>query len=304
MRGIDLFCGLGGLSLAMKQSGVSPILGVDIWEVALETYKKNFPKASVEQGDLGDEKFRDSIVKEWKGKADIVVGGVPCQSFSSRNIRTRTGSKLPFHFVDITTRLDPEYVLMEEVPGLQSMMHSPGKTYAQAIVDAFKRKGYSAEYRVLNAADHNVPQSRRRLFMIARRGKHDGIFPDLKKNPRIPLSRVLSHPYDPITDYATGVLKTNMEKKMGYKILDLDKPSPTVSTNYNVPGAWAAVPLPNGEFATIGTKNALRIQGFPSSWKLTGRRNVDRVLIGNAVPPPIAKKILTNLFSPKNLNTK
>ena len=304
MRGIDLFCGLGGLSLAMKQAGVTPILGVDLWADAVSVYKKNFPRADVAQGDLGVKSFRDALVDEWKGKADLVVGGVPCQSFSSRNIRTRTGSKLPFHFVDVTTKLDPEYILMEEVPGLASMMHSPKKTYAQALVDAFKHKGYSAEYRVLNAADHGVAQSRRRLFMIARRGKHVDVFPDIRKSPRIPISRVISPPYDPITEYAAEVLRTNTVKKMGYKIIDLDKPSPTVSTHYNVPGAWAAVPLGGGEFGTLGTRNALRVQGFPASWKLTGRRNTDRVLIGNAVPPPMAKRILSQLFFSKKINTK
>lgn len=302
--GIDLFCGLGGLSLAMKQAGVTPILGVDVWSEAVSVYKKNFPRADAAQGDLSAKPFRDALVDRWRGKASLVVGGVPCQSFSSRNIRTRTGSKLPFHFVDLAARLEPDFVLMEEVPGLASMLHSPRKTYAQALVDAFRRRGYSAEYRVLNAADHGVAQSRRRLFMVARRGAHASVFPDVKKSPRIPVSRVISPPYDPITEYAEEVLRTNTVKKMGYKVLDLDRPSPTVSTHYNVPGAWGAVPLGDGKFGTLGTRNALRVQGFPASWQVTGRRNVDRVLIGNAVPPPMAKRVLSELFSPKKITTK
>lgn len=293
--GIDLFCGLGGLSLGMQRAGITPVLGVDVWPAAVAAYQANFPRAAVAEGDLADKRFQDDLIRAWRGKARFVVGGVPCQSFSRRNIVNREGSELPFHFVRIATALDPEYVVMEEVANITTMVHpKTGKSYAETIADAFRRRGYSADYRVLNAADHGVAQSRRRLFLVARKGKHAAPFPELVKRPRIPVSRVISPPYTPITDYANEMAK-RPGKRMGYNVMDLDKPSPTVTTEFRNPGTWYVIPVEGGRFALIGMKNGLRVQGFPASWKLTPNLTTNRILIGNAVPPPMAKAVLAPL---------
>lgn len=292
--GIDLFCGLGGLSLGMKQAGITPILGVDVWPDALVAYKKNFRRASTAEGDLSNRKFQDSLIEKWRGKARFVVGGVPCQSFSMRNKVSRDGSDLPFDFVRVSTALDPEYVIMEEVPNIASMVYPKTKTsYADAVVAGFKRRGYSAEFRILNAADHGVAQSRRRFFLVARRGKHESVFPQLRKRNHIPVSRVISPPYQPVSEYATSLVRSN-QKKWAYTVLDPAKPSPTVTTQFNTAGTWNVLETENG-YVTIGIKNGLRIQGFPASWNLTDKVTKNYILIGNAVPPPLARAVLSSL---------
>jgi DNA (cytosine-5)-methyltransferase 1 len=183
---------------------------------------------------------------------------------------------------------------MEEVPNIASMVYpKTGTSYADAVVAAFKRNGYSAEFRILNAADHGVAQSRRRFFLVARRGKHESVFPQLKKGEHIPVSRVISPPYQPVSEYAASLVRSK-KKRWAYTVLNQEKPSPTVTTQFNGAGTWNVVETDDG-YATIGVKNGLRIQGFPDSWKLTDKVTKNYILIGNAVPPPLAKAVLSSL---------
>ena len=89
LKTIDLFCGCGGMSLGFQNAGFDIIAGYDNWAPAVEVYKKNF-KHPIYQADLADPRIIDEIIV---AKPDIIIGGPPCQDFSSaghRNEKYRT----------------------------------------------------------------------------------------------------------------------------------------------------------------------------------------------------------------------
>jgi len=169
---IDLFCGAGGISIGLEKSGFSTVLAVDSWDVALQTYGKNFAHPTL----LGDvSKFSAADIRAKAGDIDIdfVVGGPPCQGFSIQRIGQDVDPRndLVLKFGQIVADLRPKIFLMENVPGL---LGSRGLHIFKQIVKMLVSAGYYVEHRVLNAADFGVPQIRRRVFVIGSR--HD-MFP-------------------------------------------------------------------------------------------------------------------------------
>lgn len=237
LTGIDLFCGLGGFSFAMQRAGVRPALGVDSWPDACEAYSKNFPGAQAVCADLFDAKFRKRLVAEWKGRADLVCGGPPCQKFSVLNQTDKVGSEGPLVFFKTALDLRPSLVLMEEVPDVAR---------ATALMDGIrqmaKRRGYAVDWAVLNAADHGVAQARRRLFVAAypRGSAAPGLIdiPKLHPRNRVPLSRVLPPPDETqeVTPYAKEMIRGGKYSWYnGYKTPS--RPS-TTSPGRGPRGAW------------------------------------------------------------------
>lgn len=163
---IDLFCGAGGLSLGFTQEGFISKLANDIQECCVDTYAHNHPETSSENIILGD--INDVIpkIKEiTKNQAiDIVVGGPPCQGFSMAN-RQRLIDDPRNHlyksYVEVVSFVKPTFFVMENVKGMLSV--------ADQVVEDFEKIGYKVNYKILNAKDFGVPQSRERLIYIGNR---------------------------------------------------------------------------------------------------------------------------------------
>jgi DNA-cytosine methyltransferase len=174
VRVLDLYCGMGGLSLglALALEGVE-IRGVDIDGVAVATYNLNLSK-------LGAKAERADVVRwEPSGEYDLVVGGPPCQPFSLANTKRR-GEEHPLfptfpRFFDVVLGLRPRAFLMENVRGLLTERNSH---YLREQL-ARASEHYVVRYKVLNAADYGVPQRRERLILI-------GFRRDLGVVPRFP----------------------------------------------------------------------------------------------------------------------
>ena len=98
---------------------------------------------------------------------DLICGGFPCQSFSiagkRKGFKDDTRGTLFFEIARIAAVKKPKYLLLENVPGLLS--HDSGRTFA-AILGALDELGYDVTWQVINSADHNVAQSRKRVFII------------------------------------------------------------------------------------------------------------------------------------------
>ena len=179
---IDLFCGAGGFTIGLEQSGLEPLLGVDINTHAAASHVHNFPDVQFKTTDLGDELARNELAEQFVDKnVALVVGGPPCQGFSvfgnRRFVNTRghdphedPRNKLVFSFVEFVKKVKPRWFIMENVPGLATL--SDGSVLKTLLSD-FKAAGYiNAEARVLNAADYGVPQLRRRLLIIGNTTGH------------------------------------------------------------------------------------------------------------------------------------
>lgn len=172
-RFLDLFCGIGGLSLGLEQAGLTPIGGVDAWEQAIATFRHNHPGARALVGDL-TQLTLDQILAElgalW-GEIDVVVGGPPCQGFST--VGKRDGSDprnlLWRHFHAVVAEAQPAYVVLENVEGLNVLEKGEVR---ESIIEEFNRIGYGMKAALLRAADFGVPQLRKRMVFL---GWRDGL---------------------------------------------------------------------------------------------------------------------------------
>lgn len=160
---IDLFSGCGGMSLGFHQAGFHPLLAIDHWSDALETYKLNNPKTPVLEADLMTLQATD--IAHEVGSPTMIIGGPPCQGFSISGKRDPDDPRniLYQSFVNFVDVLRPKYFVMENVPNMASM--GEGRILA-AAVEEFEALGYKVSSQILLASDYGVPQNRRRLFVV------------------------------------------------------------------------------------------------------------------------------------------
>ncbi len=173
MRVVSLFSGAGGLDLGFKMAGHEIIWANDLYEDAVETYKHN----------LGDHIVCEDISKidaEEIPECDIIIGGFPCQGFSVANMKrheTDERNALYKQLIRIIDAKKPKFFLAENVKGLTNLAKGQ---FFKSILSDFSSLGYKVSYRVLNAADYGVPQTRQRVIIIGVRNDIDFeyIFPN------------------------------------------------------------------------------------------------------------------------------
>lgn len=173
LKGIDLFCGCGGISAGLRDSGVSILAGVDVEPKYLCTFTRNFPESVTLCQDLSTfepKRLADRLGLA-RGELDILAGGPPCQGFSKNIPRKNRAQEsdnnlLVRTFLDYCETLHPKMILMENVA---EMRNGFDQTYTTEIQQRLERLGYDVAHSVLNAADYGVPQLRRRAFFIASR---------------------------------------------------------------------------------------------------------------------------------------
>ncbi|MHC4183733.1 MAG: DNA (cytosine-5-)-methyltransferase, partial [Planctomycetota bacterium] len=178
VRVVDLFCGAGGLSHGFREAGCEIFLGLDNFEHALVTYKKNTPESEAISGDIMCESVKRSLYDKVENvNIDIVIGGPPCQGYSHAGWRIIDDPRnfLFKEFLTIVKEKKPLVFMMENVQGMMTI--NSGKTYA-SIIECFKEIGYNVMGKVLNAAEFGVPQRRKRVFIIgSTREINDDVFP-------------------------------------------------------------------------------------------------------------------------------
>ncbi|MFU1517785.1 DNA cytosine methyltransferase [Vreelandella alkaliphila] len=162
---VSLFAGCGGMDLGFKKAGFNPVVAYDIWNVAIENYRKNI-------GDHGQVVDLSSWSKPKDLKCDLVLAGSPCQGFSTigkRDLEDPRNSLIK-KAVEIALSLKPKIIVLENVPGLLQGKH---KKYWSFIINELQSKGYQTKTFLLDARDFGLPQSRRRVFIIASSSKTD-----------------------------------------------------------------------------------------------------------------------------------
>ena len=169
---IDLFAGAGGLSRGFRDAGFRVIQAIERDPNAYATYTTNHPDTDVICADIRDldpDRCLQRIGCK-PGDITIVIGGPPCQGFSESNRRTRTldnpRNHLYRHFLRFVEHIAPQWIVMENVAGLRTMAKG---LVLDDIIASLAAVGYHADYCILNAVQHRVPQIRRRLFVIANR---------------------------------------------------------------------------------------------------------------------------------------
>ena len=160
MRGIDLFCGIGGFHIAMAKSGIEVVLASDIDIPAATTYEHNFGVKP--HGDIC------KIQNEDIPSHDILCAGFPCQPFSyaglGQGFSDQTRGTLFFEIMRIAKHHRPKVIFLENVKGLKS--HASGKTM-DVIFESLDQLGYSFTWNILNSYHYGLPQYRERWFCVA-----------------------------------------------------------------------------------------------------------------------------------------
>ncbi len=173
LRIIDLFCGTGGFSKGFINGSSAicdVILGIDLLQRSCETFQLNHPGALSLSGDIRKLRRQElsNQLKLKKGQVDLIVGGPPCQGFSSiRPFRSSNEddprNTLFEEFASFVNFFRPKAFVLENVVGLAT--HQDGATLS-ALHDCFAQLGYECDWRVLNSAHFGVPQKRERLIYI------------------------------------------------------------------------------------------------------------------------------------------
>ena len=166
---VDLFCGAGALSYGMKQAGIEISAGIDADPACRYPFEANvgarFYGENVSDVTPG---FIKSLFRQ--NSASILAGCAPCQPFSCYNRMGRHGRwGLLSKFGDLVGKTLPDVVTMENVPGLER--YPVFKKYACVL----ERHGYDYDYAIVNCAEYGVPQTRKRLVLLASRLGHIGM---------------------------------------------------------------------------------------------------------------------------------
>jgi len=180
----DLFCGTGGFSKGFEDcqtANFKTVLGIDLLPTSVETFKANHKHAIGIASDI--RKISNADIVEAtnlkKEELDVVIGGPPCQGFSSiRPFRSSNDddprNNLFEEFASFVNYFKPKKFVLENVVGLAT--HKGGTTIEQ-IQDCFSNLGYTTDWRILNAAHYGVPQKRERLILIGSYGSSRINFP-------------------------------------------------------------------------------------------------------------------------------
>lgn len=181
---VDLFAGAGGLSLGLESAGWRPVLGVEMWPDAVRTYCANRGGRDGVGLGIWDRDIADlgtsDLDERMPNGVDWVVGGPPCQGFSTVGKRDREDprNRLVKQFARVVKHLNPWGILLENVQGLADMR------FVEPIRTIFSNLGYETQVAVLRAADYGVPQLRKRVFFVGSRSGLRFRFPRRTHTPR------------------------------------------------------------------------------------------------------------------------
>ena len=185
---IDLFSGCGGLSCGLEMAGHECLLGVDMDKAAIESFKANHPQAQGVVADIAKLK-RPQLEKLLNGrKVDMVVGGPPCQGFSTvgKGDAGDERNSLFKEFVRVVRITQPKVVLFENVTGI---LAKKNEGTLKNIFKAFERLGYNMDAKVLSADDYKVPSKRRRTIIMGVKGG-EPLFPAAAKGQKVTVKQI------------------------------------------------------------------------------------------------------------------
>lgn len=189
LKTIDLFAGCGGFTLGLHQAGHRLLFAVEKDPMAFQTFSANFldegapyptgeswpswvPKNPLDIEQLLASSQTRGLLSTLRGKVDVVVGGPPCQGFSVGGLRDGADNRnqLPLRYLDFVKLVRPRMLLMENVEGMtRKFISKPSghpSSFAEWLCSSLRRSGYAANFKVIDASDYGVPQTRRRMFLF------------------------------------------------------------------------------------------------------------------------------------------
>lgn len=326
---IDLFCGAGGLTCGLKQAGFVVLAGIELKEIAAETYRKNHNTTLLLQDDICNLSPHD-VMKALglrPRELSLLAGCPPCQGFSSLRTRNKVSSvddhrnDLIFEFLRWVKAFLPKTVMMENVPALAKdvRMH--------AALSQLKELGYHIDetsLRIENIADYGVPQ--RRLRMILTASLSGSITPPIPTDKKVTVKETIAnlskvgssgdflHDLGEDRSEKTKKLISLIPKNGGsrsdlpmeywlechkrypegfkdvYGRMHWDKVSPTITGGCHNPSKGRF--LHPEEDRAITLREAALLQTFPKDYYFSLKRGKEAaaLMIGNALPPKFIRQ--------------
>lgn len=288
---LDLFAGCGGLSLGFEAAGIKTI-GYEMAEDCCATYRNN----------LRSECHQIMITQETQfPKAQIVIGGPPCQPFSRRGKQkgkddVRNGFPA---FIEAIRTVKPDIWVCENVKGLPEQ----NAEYFNWLIEEFEGLGYTVDKTVIKMDRFDVPQTRERLVIV---GHHGGFqFPE-PKDYKVTAGEALGELATQIPENA-AFLTPAMDlyiakyeaasKCKNPRDLHMDRPARTLTCR-NLAGATSdmhRIRLADGRRRRITVREAARLQSFPDWFEFFGSEESQFTQIGNAVPPLFAYELARSI---------
>ncbi len=332
---IDLFSGAGGLSNGLEQAGLKCLLGIDLDKFAIETFKANHRHANTYCGSITDLTEKKLLELTNGQTIHAVVGGPPCQGFSTVGIGDPKDQRnlLFREFIRVVKILTPQFIIIENVTGLLAKKNE--KTI-QAIFKLFSDLGYNLDVKVMSAEDYGVPERRRRTIFIGSKINNTIIFPtpfasapvtvgQALKNLKAKSGKIFNHDIDKAT------VKSELDNKRIAHIPEGKGIRYETDEHNYLPKKlflginWKTIPenrlrqtkyqrldrkKPSPTIMThrhnyfhptenryLTQREAAALQSFPNDFVFQGTLSAQWRQIGNAVPPLLGKALGVALLS-------
>ncbi len=301
---VDLFSGGGGFARGFEEAGFKGLLGLDNYPPAAKTYKANFPHSAFIADDIKEVTGR-AVLDHTGPDVDVVIASPPCEPFTGANPNRRRhpldrlyedpAGQLFLHAIRLIGEIRPRIFVIENVPGVLEV--------ERAIRRELARAGYHTVYfNVLKAEEHGVPSRRTRVFVSNIRirphpGRRVTVEEALEGLPPVGSQWPANHEYPQEAprrhrkrlhklrwgDYLIEYQGAGGRRLPNYIRLDPRKPAPTVMGTSRFIHPY--------EPRLITVREQARLMGFPDHHVFLGSRDAQYNMVGEAVPPPLAKAI-------------
>ena len=302
---VSLFCGAGGLDIGFSRAGFNTIWANDNCKAACETFKLWSPTTEVVCAPI------DKIPLSSIPDCDVILGGFPCQGFSTMGCRRVDDprNKLYLNYVEIVKRKQPLAFVGENVKGLLSM--NGGQTFLKIIED-FASCGYKIYYKLMNARYFNVPQDRKRVIIVGLRKDIDVPYFKYPKpcDKLITIAEALKDFPEPSLSDVQPLIPTRVTKRymQRNKRRDWNDVSFTIQAHENSIPLHPSSPdmillkkgycrFGDGVSRRFSYQECAALQTFPRNMKICGNSLRSKYRqVGNAVPCNLAEAIAHSLY--------
>jgi len=296
---LEICAGGGGQSLGLEQAGFSHVAAVEIDSNACETLRRNRSEWNIVEGDI-----HHFVGVEFKG-VDLMAGGVPCPPFSiaGKQLGADDERDLFPRALRLVEECEPTAIMLENVRGLSTARFT---SYREQVLERLHELDYETSWRVLNACDFGVPQLRPRFILVAMKPSAYKYFawPNVIKAPPTVGEALYEYMAEngwegaqAWAEKANGIGPTLVGGSRKHGGPDL---GPTRARNewlkLHVDGKGLADAPPKStdpidHLPRLTLPMAAAVQGFPASWRFSGRKTAAYRQIGNAFPPPVARAV-------------
>lgn len=285
----SLFSGCGGFDIGFLEAGFEIVWANDIDKYAVKSYIENI-STNIVEADLGEIKV-DEIPDH-----DILIAGFPCQPFSimgkGKGFNDHRGS-LFFNICEIIKLHQPKVVVLENVGRL--LTHNKGKTFA-LIKDAMESIGYKVNFQILNSKNHDVPQTRNRIFIVCFQDNNILFeFPKEAKSNKV-LRDILEKNVDNKYYLSEKIKKTILSSGSGGYIskpktdLEIARPLCATMAKMHRAGQDNYVTTEKG-LRRLTPRECARLQGFSDNYKIIVSDCQAYKQFGNAVTVNVAREV-------------